>query len=699
MATYFSRPGGSANTGYGTAYFLKDSGDRRPGETAFEYVIRKAQEGYNELVNKVGNSDVEIDPTGYGHLKPKTKPEPVEDASKATAQPEQSVGDSIHSVLQKFDVVPKNYEEEMATDVKNNGGGLVPGLFNGGEGDAAAGGGGQQPAPTQPQPPSTTTKPEGQNQPLDMNAVVNAATIKGVQDDKAKADAAKAEAEARAQAQAAWQKEYDRQKQLQDWYGQPPERDRLNMTRPVLNNLELDYVRRLTDLKNIHDGADEYSKNDPLGRSPDQIRQWASDSAALLRQEAQAAGVRNLDEYGSDVTLRDALRYYASNQARAGADTRNRYEETAEDFYNRRFDDYIREGRGSRIAEYLAGKEAREYQRKRAAFFEDRLNAYGREGAYLNDIGLVALNRIAEENPTLANILAKSYKTPKDFDDRQNTLFDNAAEQAGKMDEKWLSAYLNALQAERGYGYDLGKIDRTYDWIGRNQENSQYRTHVYRTKEKEQEAQIKAQETIAAFNNKIGFANRLFSKGSITENQYNALIASAYDFTGAASIFGVGKGTSGDPTKARRDALNGYSNQLKITSENLRKRLKEINAQIGWGKPTPEQQAQIDDLSQQIADVDAHLAEVTEQYSDLIEQTAPPRFSMDNLEGSYANAQDFVAQAQKAGYSEAQIKEALIKELKANKFTDDVINKITNGLFPSEVSRAVQQGAAALNKR
>ena len=75
MATYFSPLGGSANTGYGTAYLPKDSGDRRPDETAFEYMIRKAQEGYDELVHnyyefaeKISNSDVEIDPTGYFSL-------------------------------------------------------------------------------------------------------------------------------------------------------------------------------------------------------------------------------------------------------------------------------------------------------------------------------------------------------------------------------------------------------------------------------------------------------------------------------------------------------------------------------------------------------------------------------------------------------------------------------------------------------
>lgn len=180
----------------------------------------------------------------------------------------------------------------------------------------------------------------------------------------------------------------------------------------------------------------------------DEARQVAQAAAGLLRNKADAAGL-DMNGYGTDVSLADALNNFASQEARDIMQAlRGKYAETSDQYYRRQYGDLILEGYSPRKARAIADSLKQDYQAERVQYLDGLLNSYGREGLVTNEYGNLAIARLADENPERASFYAQIYPNAKDAYTRMNTLKDKDIDQQHQLE-----------QLAVGHKYGLENID------------------------------------------------------------------------------------------------------------------------------------------------------------------------------------------------------------------------------------------------
>lgn len=190
------------------------------------------------------------------------------------------------------------------------------------------------------------------------------------------------------------------------------------------------------------------SKQDYLNAKTDAEKQAANSSAEFLRSVAGAAGI-DTNGYGSDVSLEDARRNFASQEARAMTEAlQGQYSMNPDQYHEKKYFDGIMKGLSHRHAQRLADVRTKDYQAERLAYLDGLLNSYGRDGLLMNEYGNQLLPRIAEENPMYASFYAGIYPNAKDVFTRQNQLEDKDITQRNALEQLGV-----------GHEYDLDRIN------------------------------------------------------------------------------------------------------------------------------------------------------------------------------------------------------------------------------------------------
>ena len=189
------------------------------------------------------------------------------------------------------------------------------------------------------------------------------------------------------------------------------------------------------------------SKNDYANAKDDAARQAAHNKAELYRNQATAAGL-DLSDYGSDVSLADATKNLASQQARdiMGA-MQGYYSKNSGQYYNDKYFKGIELGLSPRRARKAAKALTDNYQADRVQYLDGLLNSYGRDGLVMNEYGNQILGMMAHEDPMLASFYAGIYPNAKDAFSRYNTLEDKGIDQRNRLE-----------QLAVGNEYDLDRI-------------------------------------------------------------------------------------------------------------------------------------------------------------------------------------------------------------------------------------------------
>ena len=200
-----------------------------------------------------------------------------------------------------------------------------------------------------------------------------------------------------------------------------------------------DYTKQLEDLGRLQNNPDllqsymtqnnlnEEQARNALSREQNTLQEQlnaategrtnAHNSADKLRALMREYGMSDEQAqfFGADKTLDDVNETLAVNDFRAVNDLLygGKYQLSADEYFNDRYNQYRRSGYGVDDAEQLASEDSARYSAERRAAHSQALNLYGRSGNMLNDVGMSILGRMAQDDPTVATLNLNSYALPK----------------------------------------------------------------------------------------------------------------------------------------------------------------------------------------------------------------------------------------------------------------------------------------------
>lgn len=210
----------------------------------------------------------------------------------------------------------------------------------------------------------------------------------------------------------------------------------------AMNPYQLEIQRGLTAQKQAYANA-----------RTNEERNNASSTAELLRAKGAAAGL-DLSGYGADVTLNDAYKNLASQEARDIMGALQAYSMNSDQYYEDSYQQAIARGLSPRRAKQLAGTQARQYQANRVAYLTTVFGNYGvGEDGATNALGNQFLGMLAMENPPLANFYSNVYPNAKDTYKTATDIAREATKQGYALD---------LLKA--GHEYDLKKMGEQFNY-------------------------------------------------------------------------------------------------------------------------------------------------------------------------------------------------------------------------------------------
>jgi hypothetical protein len=269
--------------------------------------------------------------------------------------------------------------------------------------------------------------------------------VNGSVAEEAVAEASRAAEQEAQQAQQAQQRQAT-QNAIQRGLLEPAAREDTARQDPaILNRFQRNLVQGLVDSKALYDAA----KNDA-------VRQQIAAGANSVRDIAGRLGV-DVSGYGADVPYSDAAQRLALNDARALYDVLYN-SKTSDDYYMDAYNKIMDAGGYEGTAREVAGDAARKYQAEQTKKLRDAFLTYGMDGrGVVNQNGEVLLGMMANENPALAEILAKTNPMPV-----QNWNFENGlitANEGFKRDLQKMGEQFAQRDKERreGFQHDFQK--------------------------------------------------------------------------------------------------------------------------------------------------------------------------------------------------------------------------------------------------
>ena len=238
---------------------------------------------------------------------------------------------------------------------------------------------------------------------------------------------------------------------------------------PTINNPQvLNLINMLDGNKQLYAGAQEVL-NLYGGKNPDEltdedrnkinlaqnVMQAAQSGNEYIRRMAQDGGVE-LGLWGGTDRLTPAQSAYASgvNQIRLNRELEDslvgKYGLNSDQFFERAYDDYRRNGEGHERATILAGRDASKYQADRMAFLDSTMNNFGITDGRFNQLGSRLKGMLAEEDAIRASVYNNDFATPKDEYNYQNKVAMADLAHALGLEDKQIAAMLQGqLQAQR----------------------------------------------------------------------------------------------------------------------------------------------------------------------------------------------------------------------------------------------------------
>lgn len=172
----------------------------------------------------------------------------------------------------------------------------------------------------------------------------------------------------------------------------------------TLNQLARQFAEQIIKAKAL------YGEGEKAGNA--EAMQYAHEGAERARAALQQLGY-NPDAYGFSGNLAQAQQGLADNDLRAmqniiGGDMSRSSIAHYDDNYNY----LINQGYSREIAAEVAGQKARSYAVQRTQELENAFNMYGHDGTTINPMGVQLLQKLAEEEPDMANYYVGRYAGP-----------------------------------------------------------------------------------------------------------------------------------------------------------------------------------------------------------------------------------------------------------------------------------------------
>lgn len=185
------------------------------------------------------------------------------------------------------------------------------------------------------------------------------------------------------------------------------------------------------------------------------VMQAAQIGNDYIRRMAQDGGVE-LGLWGGTDRLTPEQSAYATgvNQIRLNKELEDslvgKYGLNSDQFFERRYSEYRRNGEGHERATILAGRDASDYQADRMTFLDSTMNNFGITDGRFNQLGSRLKGMLAEEDAIRASVYNNDFATPKDEYNYGNQVAMAELASALGMDKLQLQKALEGqLQAQR----------------------------------------------------------------------------------------------------------------------------------------------------------------------------------------------------------------------------------------------------------